>query len=622
MTNQEEPQYPEVYKVIGAPGTGKTTRVVGNPELELDGLFIENGDTYSLDEQMLVTYTNAGVDEAADRLSKMLDAPQYKIDERVTTIHSQCYSTLNEFSGFDGLDREQVVDHWNKKNFCDANGLDFGWEDDEDDIMGADMEQGNALFRIYDWLQNNRVSIEDWEECPAEWTWNENPQELLNKWEMWKRERNLIGFGDMIEKVVELGRKQVTNLGWGPLFVDDDMSSMELFKKARSDPTREPDKIRGKGAFIDTKVLYVDEVQDLTPLQWCWYLLQKLACEKVYIGGDDDQTIYGWAGANPEFMLGEEGDFEVLDRTYRIPRKVWETCDGVIQQVENRQEKAVEPDGDGGDVVTMRAPSARQVIEHIDSDDVMILFRARYQIDEFRNDLHEYGIPYDNMSTFDTWSDDIVKLRDGLAKVENGAVNINGDELRAMLEYAEDHMVRDGHGLSEKEKVMGQFGGISMDRLDEIFMVRGPYGSHDLTAKNFLSESEEINYYEKEAILGNIRSGNEDLYPDRVRIGTIHSSKGKEAETVILALDSTRTILDNMAEESIGEDKPLTGPVPLTDAERRVYYVGMTRASNKLVLAQGVVDPEVCIDLNQLLAEESKAGDWESQQQTFGAEFN
>lgn len=613
---------PKVYKVIGAPGTGKTTRVVGNPELGINGLFIENSEEYGMDEQMLVTYTNAGVDEAADRLYEMTSLPKYKIEERVTTIHSQCYSLLNDFAGFDGLDREQVVQHYDKKKFCGAHGLDFGWEDDEDDIMGADMEQGNALFRIYDWLQNNRVPLEDWEECPAEWEWSEDPYELMVKWEAWKEERGLIGFGDMIEKVVALGRKQIINLGWGPLFVDDEMDSMELFKEAAKDPARDPDVVRGKGAFIDTKVLYVDEVQDLTPLQWCWYLLQKLACEEVYIGGDDDQTIYGWAGANPDFMLDEEGEFEVLDRTYRIPQNIWETCDGVIQQVDKRQEKDVEPDGDGGEVHTYIAPSARQLLEHMQDGEVMILFRARYQIDEFRNSLHEWGIPYDNMSTFDTWSGDIPDLRDALAKVYNGADTISGTEFRVLKEYAEDHMVIDDADISEKETVMGQFGGLDAGLLDEVFNVPGPYGSHDFTAENYLKETDEVNYYEKEAILGNIRAGNEDMDSERIRIGTIHSSKGKEAETVILATDSTRTILENMAEEAVSENTIGVGRAPLTDAERRVYYVGMTRASEELVLAQGVIDPDVCIEIDQLLADDQGTEDWQSGRQSYSADID
>lgn len=615
----DEPDYPEVYKVIGAPGTGKTTRVVGNPELELDGLFIENGDEYALDEQMLVTYTNAGVDEAADRLEAMLDAPRYKIDERITTIHGQCYRLL-------GLEREQVVQHWHKSNFCDAFGLEFGYDDDSDDIMAADKAEGNALFDLYGWLQSNRMSLDQWEDCPAGWEGEDDPEWLMEKWEEWKSDKNLVGFGDMIELVLELGYKQIKNLGWGVLFPDETTTTREMFTEARWDPDRDPSIIRDKGAFIDTKVLYVDEVQDLTPLQWEWYLLQKLAAEKVYIGGDDDQTIYGWAGANPEFMLEEEGDFEVLDKTYRIPANIWDECDEVIQQVDKRQEKEVEPDGDGGEFVTYKAPSARQIISHLEEGECMVLFRARYQIDEFRDDLHAHGIPYRNMSTFDTWGDDIVKLRDALAKLDNPDSKVKGDELDVMMEYAEDHMLRSNNGVSEEEKVMGQLGGISTERLDEIFNVTGFRGQQELTADNYLNGTDELNYYEKEAIRGNLKNGNEDMYPDRIRIGTIHSSKGKEAPTVVLATDSTQTILDNMAAECMpSEEEQMLGAghhdggQPITDAERRVYYVGMTRASEELVLAEGIIDPTLAIRLEALLGDSYEPDDWESGQTKVGS---
>lgn len=447
-----KPENPTVYKVIGAPGTGKTTRVVGNPELDLDGLFIENLEDYDIDEQMIVTYTNSGVDEAADRLKRMLNGkggrpkyPKYKIEERVTTIHSQCYHTLD-------IDQEQVVDYWKKKKFCDKYDLKFSGTDDEDDIMAADTDAGNALFNIYGWLKSNMIPLEEHEKCPAPWEHSQDPQWLMEEWEAYKAENNYIGFSDMIERVVELGYDQLSNLGWGKLFPQGGGDEMEMFEQARLDTQREPELIRGKGAFVDTRVLYVDEVQDLTPLQWAWYLLQKLVAEEVYIGGDDDQTIYGWAGANPNFMLDEEGDFEVLETTYRIPREIWEECNGVIHQVDKRQEKEVEPNGDGGEVVHMHNPSARQVLQYAQEGTVMILLRARYHIDEFTDKLHSHGIPYDNMSTFDTWNDDIVKMRDALAKVDNGDESIKGDELSILMEYAEPHMINDDHGVTKEEE--------------------------------------------------------------------------------------------------------------------------------------------------------------------------
>lgn len=609
-------QFPIVHRVIGAPGTGKTTRVVGNPELELDGLFIENGRDYSLDEQMLVTYTNAGVNEAKERLAKMIDVPKYKIDERVTTIHSQCYSLLNDDPRFPGLDRKQVVDHYNKRNFCNKFGLEYGWDDDEDDIMGADMDEGNALFRIYGWLQNNLKDLEEWEDCPAEWTWDEDPVYLMKQWEEHKQEKGLVGFGDMIEGVLALGYKDLKNKGLGVLFPDESTSYREMFEAARRDPDRDPNELRGSGVFIDTKVLYIDEVQDLTSLQHRWYLLQKLVAEKVYLGGDDDQTIYGWSGADPSYMLDEEGDLEVLETTYRIPREIWDVCDGVIHQVNKRQEKRVQPNGEGGEVIMMRSPAKRQLIEYLKEGEWMILFRARYQIDEFcNNTLSEYGIPYRNMSTFDIWDDELVKLRDALAKLDNGANSIKGDELHILMEYAKDDMVLHDSGVTNTEKVMGQFGGISRDRLNDIFQLTNGRVEVELNAKNFLRQTDEVNYYEIQAILNNIRAGNIDMEPERIRIGTIHSAKGKEAPNILLATDSTQTILENMAEE-LGTLGAGTSFGEMTDAERRVYYVGMTRASERLILAQGVIDPERCIDINCLLAEEHDADEWQVSRQT------
>lgn len=624
MTDGQELE-PEVHKVIGAPGTGKTTRVVGNPELELDGLFMENIEEYSLDEQMLVTYTNAGVDEAADRLETLLNrmadrsnylanqiysggrsnrVPRNKIDARVTTIHSQCYGLLNDHPNFNGLDRKQVVDHWNKKKFCDAHDLEYGWDDDDEgDIMSADKAAGNALFDLYGWLQSNRKDHSDWEDCPADWSGQTSPERYLNAWEDWKDERNLVGFGDMIEEVVKLGYEQLQNLGWGVLFPDEDTTTMEMFVEARRDPNRDADKIRGKGAFIDTKVLYVDEVQDLTKLQWEWYLLQKLVCEKVYIGGDDDQTIYGWAGANPDFMLNEEGSFEVLETTYRIPREIWDTCNNVIHEVDHRQEKEVTPDGEGGEVVTLERPSPGQVVSHAQEGETMILFRARYHIDEFREDLHEKGIPYDNMSTHETWDEQTVTVRDALAKIKNERGSIRGDEFQTLKDVATQSMLSNDSDFSETERVMSNFGsGVPIEKVKNSFDLSTRYTNSRFTPEKFLDQADddEINYYQKEAVKGNLENGNEDMDPERVRIGTIHSAKGKEAETVILGLDSTGTILENMEEDTMGQPGKR-----ISDAERRVYYVGMTRASETLVLSEGTIDPSNTIKIGHLLPEYS-----------------
>lgn len=605
-----EDQGPEVYKVIGAPGTGKTTRVVGNPELDIKGLFLENMPEYPLDQQMLVTYTNSGVDEASNRLKRMLDSPKTHIDERVTTIHSRCYQLLNHHPRFDGLEREQVVQHWNKKKFCDIHELEYSWDsEDKDDIMGKDMAEGNAIFQIYGWLQSNRKPLEEWDDCPVGWNGTDDPLFLMQEWENYKEDNRLVGFGDMIIETIRLGRQQLENLGWEPLF-ENDVSDREFFKDSIDHPRYDPNIIRGKGAFIDTKVLYVDECQDLTRLQWDWYLLQKLVCEKTFLGFDDDQTIYGWSGADPSQPLHEEGEFEVLDRTYRIPENIWSICDGVIRQVEERQEKEVTPDGDGGEVIQLRRPSPNRIIRELEEeDDVFMLFRANYMIDEFTNEaLIPNGIPYRNQSTFDIWDGDVHEIVKGIGRMLEGNDRIKHSEAEALINNLdEDHVDKNGE-RSGRDAAIDKFRGYKIDDLNNVIKIRGLKLGERFKVDRYLEYAEELNYYQKEAIKGAILNENWDMDPSRITLGTIHSSKGMEAETVVLALDSTQTILEEMRQKTEGEDKFVS------DDERRVYYVGMTRASEKLVLCQGMVDPDMTIAISGLLAPEDM--DIDSEQTT------
>ena len=56
---------------------------------------------------------------------------------------------------------------------------------------------------------------------------------------------------------------------------------------------------------INTRILIVDEFQDLSPLQYKLYKLWSDNKEEVYLAGDDDQTIYNFICANSEFLLEE-----------------------------------------------------------------------------------------------------------------------------------------------------------------------------------------------------------------------------------------------------------------------------------------------------------------------------
>jgi DNA helicase II / ATP-dependent DNA helicase PcrA len=54
-------------------------------------------------------------------------------------------------------------------------------------------------------------------------------------------------------------------------------------------------------------VVFLDEAQDLSPLQWDMFFYIESRCKRSYIAGDDDQTIYSFQGADPTIFINLEG---------------------------------------------------------------------------------------------------------------------------------------------------------------------------------------------------------------------------------------------------------------------------------------------------------------------------
>ena len=92
------------------------------------------------------------------------------------------------------------------------------------------------------------------------------------------------------------------------------------------------------------KVLFIDEAQDLSLLQW--EMVRKIwsHAEKTYIAGDDDQAIFKWAGADVDHFIAlkeEVDDIKTLDQSYRIPGgPIHELSQKIIRKVQNRFDKS------------------------------------------------------------------------------------------------------------------------------------------------------------------------------------------------------------------------------------------------------------------------------------------
>lgn len=560
----------EVVKIFGGPGTGKTTTMVGNTDInDFSGILQRMFEERNPEEVMLIAYTRAAADEAKSRLVSLTDVTNSKADERITTIHSMAMR-------FNNLKPQDIVEiRWSndKYNFCDEVGLEFKMNagDDEGEMLSTPDDEGHLFFKILSWLKSKLESPEDYKKCPLGSEWGRSDEEfvdLANQWEQYKSENGIWEFDDAILESVN------------------------------------------NGDTVDAKYLFVDEVQDLYPLQQAFLDNQFGHVDRIFLAGDDDQTIYEWAGAKPEYFLDMEGNINekmpelwddktgywedegvyILDQSWRMPNDILELAKMTIEQVDERQEKQIKPHHEGGQFVPLLQPSPQEVINLINPDDTMILFRAKYQMSSFGQNLIKAGIPYTDR--FKTWKEEVLKLRNGLAALKNGDRLMTGAQASRVIEELPPAALPTG---TNKDRLVDRFAAesevatanvVSSTRYDR------PDSEHKLRrwCKEFVTD--DMNYYREMAVRNNLMMDNEHLSPHGVELETIHGSKGQEADTIILSTDSTQSVMDNMPS---GE---------LTDAERRLYYVGITRTENRLVMCQGIDDKSPEISLDTIFGEE------------------
>ena len=160
------------------------------------------------------------------------------------------------------------------------------------------------------------------------------------------------------------------------------------------------------------RYILVDEYQDSNVAQYLWLRLLAQGGGNICCVGDDDQSIYGWRGAEVGNILRFEKDFAGarivrLERNYRSTPHILAAASGLIAHNEGRLGKTLWTEGeDGGKVVLGGvwdgAEEARMVADEIEAlqrngcrlNDIAILVRAGAQTREFEERFILLGIPY------------------------------------------------------------------------------------------------------------------------------------------------------------------------------------------------------------------------------------
>ena len=160
------------------------------------------------------------------------------------------------------------------------------------------------------------------------------------------------------------------------------------------------------------RYLLVDEYQDTNVCQYLWLRLLAQGSQNLCVVGDDDQSIYGWRGAEVDNILRFEKDFPGakvvrLERNYRSTSHILGAASGLIAANKDRLGKTLWTEQDGGEPVTVTgvwdAPAeARLISSEIENwkskggrySDVAILVRASRQMRSFEERFIALGLPY------------------------------------------------------------------------------------------------------------------------------------------------------------------------------------------------------------------------------------
>ncbi|ELZ19823.1 UvrD/REP helicase [Haloterrigena salina JCM 13891] len=584
----------KVTRLFGGPGSGKTTALLDHVEEILE----EEGVTFR--DILVVSYTRAAAQEVRERLAERLGESPRALQGNVCTMHAKAYELLD-------LSRSDVIGESDKEEFCEEYGIEY-----EDEYSGAGRRTarsttiGNKVIATSQWLQRTRRDVTDWYDVPFQWndeevrlppeidpnaqegnkytpTWPSDDDridvpEAIRAWRSYKGEEGKIGFADMLERVAQ--RSLLPNVDF----------------------------------------LVIDEFQDITTLQYDVYEEWKPHMRQVLIAGDDDQVVYSWQGADPALLLDEQVDEDViLPNSYRLPSNVLNAVNKEIRHIETRQDKDLKPRKEGGAVEARANASMLDVVRNVrrtlDQTDgtVMILFRARYQMFQFIDEFITEGVPFTSLTDQRMWTDRLTQYVRAVEAIDEGR-DVTGLQARRLA----DMLQESAFGTNERDDLFDTIDDrqeeAGIDDLAELMIpadvvadhvpfMPGPASAADMVRKvtNFQKKSVR-SYFAIGEYLG--------METDRVRVGTIHSAKGREADHVIVGTDLTEKVVEQMvATVDDPEDVPgveeftkNTSPVPvLTDNERRVFYVGMSRARERLVLLENLVDGAPTLPIDVLL---------------------
>lgn len=511
------------YRTYGPPGTGKTTWIARNA--------VACAEKYGEDQVSICSLTNTAIKEVIGR-----DIP---LDEdNIATLHARCKRALSAPPPAESMIKEFAEENPKWANTdgspaCLPRNMFRGMRTDGGEILAESIfSSGGKDISLYERAQILRQQMRAFKDWPP------HVKQFHDVWINWCKDRGVMDFTGWLEEALRVK----------PL--------------------------------PQQQVVFVDEAQDHTPLQLAVIRHSWKAMSKVLVG-DDDQNLYEWSGAIPKEFFGvqiPQDQEKVLSQSWRVPRRVHEIAVRWISKMIDRKDKGYMPRDADGEVKILNYTYNDTVLPpHLLEDSsktYMILTSCGYMLDSIIQNLKENGIPFHNpyRKVNLKWN----PLTNPWRKVESFLV---GKRLWTGVEASEWANILRAKGVFNtgmKEEFIARCESAGTNKI-EISDIRDCF-LPEMQQRVLEQDTTVLRDMRKMGMTGHwdyvfkvLGRPKEEQRP-RVIVGTIHSVKGGEADVVYLFPDlSPSGFLD-----FTGYNK---------DRVRRLFYVGMTRAKEKLYLA-------------------------------------
>jgi len=478
-------------KIYGPPGTGKTTRLINYVKT-----LIRFGTP--IDKIGYFAFTTKAAEESIDRMLKAFPKYSQKDLKYFRTLHSLAFTLL-------GMKKSNVMQDEHYEDIGRKLGIEvniFSNGEDKTGFVDSDSEYFNIINAAR--IKENTVEEEYNTDLYSEDIDKHQLKILNDEVNNYKKAYDLVDFTDMIER----------------------------FNVSKLCPKYD--------------VVFIDEAQDLSPIQWRMYDILKKNSKHIILAGDDDQAIYGWAGADVKRFQDEPAKDIVLPQSYRVPGAVQAIANNILNRIPDhrRVKKNWKPREDVLLPIVEYISSVEDAPLHL--GDWLILARTNYRLKNLVPQLRERGL-YFEIKNRKSYKARLYRSVQDYSRWTNGDL-LSLSECKDLFEFLElDKELKDERMYDLKE-----FG----------------FSFTDLWYEVFKADPEECLYIRE------MLRHDEKLSKDpRIKLSTIHAAKGGEANNVLIILDNTKKIREAIEKD---QDK--------YDEEQRVWYVGVTRTKQNLYI--------------------------------------